>query len=299
MTSVEFVWSKSGSDEAFLADMKAAMKSIDHLETVKILYDIPTHTCRPHEILGDGAAPWLKFLDENVMSEHSATIRKIVFDVPFKTKLRGSDVWYEFDTYGNSNDRFSHLLGTIKALSKNNDNGVVVTVCGVNMTDMKFISTKYNTNPVPETTPTSNNKPEAKIAGHKRHPETMEIVAVEGVSNGAWTHFDVAETSHFELAKTSYSISVPVPEGLAFDDIRVAVDANGKSVKIGNVPKKRWDSPPPKIRMDCSFFIPNDALVSTIRARKADGKVVVCMDRGKSAVMPDEGIADERVVPIE
>jgi hypothetical protein len=297
MTSVEFVWSRSGSDEAFLADMKAAMKNVENLETVKIVYGIPAYEYRPHEILGDSCAPWLKFLDENVVSEHSATIRKIVFDVPFRAKVRGDDtIWYEFETYGNSNDRFSHLLGTIKALSKN-DNGVVVTVCGVNMTDMRFMSTKYNTNPVPETT--TSNKPEAKIAGHKRDPKTMEIVAVEGVSNGAWTHFDVAETSHFELARTSYSISVPVPEGLAFDDIRVAVDANGKSVKIGNVPRKRWDSPPPKIRMDCSFFIPNDALVSTIRARKADGKVFVCMDRGKSAVMPDEGIADERVVPIE
>jgi len=287
--AVEFVWSRSGSDEAFLADMKAAMKDVENLETVKIVYGIPAYEYRPHEILGDSCAPWLKFLDENVVSEHSATIRKIVFDVPFKTTLRGSDVWYEFETYGNSNDRFSHLLGTIKALSKNDNNGVVVTVCGVNMTDMRFMSTKYNTNPVPETT--SNNKPEAKIAGHKRHPETMEIVAVE-----AWGTSTYFET---EVTKTSYSISVPVPEGLAFDDIRVAVDANGKSVKIGNVPKKRWDSPPPKIRMDCSFFIPNDALVSTIRARKADGKVVVCMDRGKSAVMPDEGIADERVVPIE
>jgi hypothetical protein len=293
MTSVEFVWSRSGSDEAFLADMKAAMKDVveNPLETVKILYDIPTYKCRPHEILGDGAAPWLKFLDENVMSEHSATIRKIVFDVPFKTTLRGSDVWYEFETYGNSNDRFSHLLGTIKALSKN-DNGVVVTVCGVNMTDMKFMSTNYNTNPVPETT-TSNNKPEAKIAGHKRHPETMEIVAVEGVSGITWKHFET------EVTETSYAVSIPLPEGIETEEIRVAVDANGKSVKIGNVPGKRWDSPPPKVRVDrTSFFIPNDALIPTIRAERVKDVIVVRMDRGKPVVVSDE-IADERVVPIE
>ena len=292
--AVEFVWSRSGSDEAFLADMKAAMKD-GGVEAMKIVYDPPSYDPKSHTFLGDSCAPWLAFLKDHV---NSPSIKKIVFDVPFTTKIAIGKTWYNFTSYGDANKPFQFLMDAISDAAR--QRGVDVTMCGgIKYLDMDIISVGPNPNPTPETTNSPANKPEAKIAGHKRHPETLEIVAVEGVSNGAWTHFDVAETSHFELAKTSYSISVPVPEGLTFDDIRVAVDANGKSVKIGNVPRTRWDSPPPKIRMDCSFFIPNDALVPTIRARKADGKVVVCMDRGKSVVMPDEGIADERVISIE
>jgi len=130
MTSVEFVWSRSGSDEAFLADMKAA--NIENLETVKIVYDPYLGDFFPHELLGDACAPWLAFLAENVVVIES--LKKIVFDVSFTTEVSSGNIWYTFTSHGDAGRPFQDLMKAIDDAARRR--GADVTICGIAYRDM-------------------------------------------------------------------------------------------------------------------------------------------------------------------
>jgi hypothetical protein len=151
MTSVEFVWSRSGSDEAFLADIKTALKSIETpLETVEIVYDPPAYDPTSRAFLGDGAAPWLTFLAENVILEHASTLKKIAVDMPCIERPVGDDMTiYVFNPYGDAVKPFQRLLtGAIGNLACKPD-GVDVTVNGIRYLDMTCISVMENKDPLP------------------------------------------------------------------------------------------------------------------------------------------------------
>ena len=148
MTSVEFVWSRSGSDEAFLADMQTVMKSIDHLETVEIVYDPPAYDPTSRAFLGDACAPWLAFLAENVVLEHASTLKKIAVDMPCIERGAGDDdgmIIYVFSPYGGAVKPFQRLLtGAIGNLACRPDGVVDVTVNGIRYLDMTCISVMEN-----------------------------------------------------------------------------------------------------------------------------------------------------------
>jgi hypothetical protein len=130
MTSVEFVWSRSGNDEAFLADMKTAMAGVtDPLETVKIVYDPCLGDFFRHELLGDACAPWLAFLAENVV-----VAKKIVFDVSFTTEVGSGNIWYTFTSHGDAGRPFQDLMKSIDDAARRR--GADVTICGVAYPDM-------------------------------------------------------------------------------------------------------------------------------------------------------------------
>jgi len=131
--SVEFIWSRSGSDRAFLADMKAAMADIENpLETVKIVYDPYLGDFMRHEILGDACAPWLAFLAENVVVVES--LKKIVLDVSFTTEVSSGKIWYTFTSHGDAGRPFQDLMKAIDDAVRRR--GADVTICGIAYSDM-------------------------------------------------------------------------------------------------------------------------------------------------------------------
>jgi hypothetical protein len=145
--AVEFVWSRSGSDEAFLADMKAAMKD-GGVEAMKIVYDPPSYDPKSYAFLSDSCAPWLAFLKDHV---NSPSIKKIVFDVPFTTQISIGKTWYKFTSYGDANNPFRFLMKAIDNAARYRE--VDVTMCGgIKYLDMDIISVSPNPMPTPEST---------------------------------------------------------------------------------------------------------------------------------------------------
>jgi hypothetical protein len=69
MTSqaVEFIWSRSGSDEAFLADIKAAMATTGIVKTpLRVIFDPPASYIEKCSTIQDDSSlpclPWMTYL---------------------------------------------------------------------------------------------------------------------------------------------------------------------------------------------------------------------------------------------
>ena len=276
-TSVAFVWSDFKSDEAFLEHMKKTMAENGDVKHVRVAYD-------NKHIPNDGAAAWLKYLDESVIAEHAATIETLAFDIEFSVNLMGYPSYpgcFRFAVGGGAAFKaFNHLMSTMRELSQRVD----VTVCGIRRRDMQFVVVDEIPNPSPPTPdqPTKP-KPTTQVYGHRLNSKTGQIEAVMGVSDDAkWTHFDTATT------ETEYVVSMgELPENVP---IQVVVDADGKSVRVKNEDYDYMDpSKRPTTWVGRTFLVPHDAIASTISAERSPGNnsISVRIQRGSAAVPSD------------
>ena len=281
-TSVAFVWSDFKSDEAFLEHMKKTMAENGDVKHVRVAYD-------NKQIPNDGAAAWLKYLDENVIAEHAATIETLAFDIEFSVNLMGYPSYpgcFRFAVGGGAAFKaFNHLMSTMRELSQREN--VDVTICGIRRRDMQFVVVDEIPNPSPPTPdqPTKP-KPTTQVYGHRLNAKTGQIEAVMGVSDDAkWTHFDTATT------ETEYVVSMgELPENVP---IQVVVDADGKSVRVKNEDYDYMDpSKRPTTWVGRTFLVPHDAIASTISAERSPGNnsISVRIQRGSAidAAVPSD-----------
>jgi len=286
MTTVAFVWSDFKSDEAFLEHMKKTMAELNGdqpLKHVRVAYDNKQRD--PNRIPNDGAAAWLKYLDENVIAEHAATIETLAFDIEFSVNLMGYPSYpgcFRFAMGGSAAFKaFNHLMDTMRELSQRVD----VTICGIKRRDMQFVVVDEIPNPSPPT-PDQPTKPKSttQVYGHRLNSKTGQIEAVMGVSDDAtWTHFDTATT------ESEYVVSMgELPENVP---IQVVVDADGKSVRIKNEDYDYMDpTKRPTTWVGRTFLVPHDAIASTISAERSGNSISVRIKRGSAidAAVPSD-----------
>jgi hypothetical protein len=285
MTTVAFVWSDFKSDEAFLEHMKKTMaeNGDQPLKHVRVAYDNKQRD--PNRLPNDGAAAWLKYLDENVIAEHAATIETLAFDIEFSVNLMGYPSYpgcFRFAMGGSAAFKaFNHLMGTMRELSQREN--VDVTICGIKRRDMQFVVVDEIPNPSPPPTSEPKPKPTTQVYGHRLNAKTGQIEAVMGVSDDAkWTHFETTTT------ETEYVVSMgELPENVP---IQVVVDADGKSVRIKN---EDYDSTKrPTTWVGRTFLVPHDAIASTISAERSPGNnsISVRIQRGSAidAAVPSD-----------
>lgn len=267
--SVEFVWSKisNNSDETFLEAIKKIMAENGDrpLKSVRIVYD----NKKKDRIPSDGAAAWLKYLDENVVAEHSKTIETLAFDIEFSVDLMGyspsTPGCFRFAMRGSGAFKtFNHLMDTVRDLSQKE--GVDVTICGVKRRDMHFIVVDQINQPSP--TPTNpdsiNPKPEPHVYGHRLNAKTGQIEGVMGVTeDSTWTHFETT------ASETEYVVHLgALPENVP---IQVVVDADGTSVRVKNEEYDIMDpSKRPTTWVNRTFFVPHDALALSTTSAERD-----------------------------
>ena len=294
MTTVAFVWSDFKSDEAFLEHMKKTMAELNNgdVKHVRVAYD-------NKQIPNDGAAAWLKFLDESVIAEHAATIETLAFDIEFSVNLMGYPSYpgcFRFAVGGGAAFKaFNHLMSTMRELSQREN--VDVTICGVKRRDMQFVVVDEIPNPSPTSEPKP--KPTTQVYGHRLNAKTGQIEAVMGVSDDAkWTHFDTATT------ETEYVVSMgELPENVP---IQVVVDADGKSVRVKNEDYDYMDpTKRPTTWVGRTFLVPHDAIASTISAERSGNSISVRIKRNADAdaavpsdLWPVSGNGHVRKIPI-
>lgn len=281
---VHCVWSTSGSDEQFRTDLETALSSAadENLESLIVVYDPPGDRM----ILGDAAGPWLSVLHDALPTTKTKTLLKhVAFDVPWKLRYRESDGLTEFvfRSSGRATEPLRRIMKTLEDLA--NGGAVEVTMCGEFRRSMLFVTVEEvedrKTPPPPKPSPTFENLSAASALPG----------VVVGVVDQKWTTFENASKT-----PTTYEIRVPIP--IPATELEVTVDADGKSVKIANAPYDwRDESAIPKIFTSSTFFVPDDALVSTIRVENKDDEVRVFMDRRQITTAPTVA-AVPIVVPI-
>jgi len=281
---VHCVWSTSGSDEQFRTDLETALASAtadENLESLIVVCDIPPGG--DGTVLGDAAGPWLSVLCD-ALTKETKTLKHVAFDVAWNPRYRKDDGLTEFvfRSSGRATEPLRKIMKTLEDLA--NGGAVEVTMCGEFRRSMLFVTVEEvedQKNPPPPPPTFENLSAASALAG-----------AVVGVADQKWTAFENASKT-----RTTYEIRVPIP--IPATELEVTVDADGKSVKIANAPYDwRDESTIPKIFTSSTFFVPDDALVSTIRVENKDDRhITIFMDRRPITTAPTAA-AVPIVVPI-
>lgn len=277
---VHCVWSTSGSDEQFRTDLEAALLAADeNIETLVVVYDGP----RGMPILPDAAGPWLSVLCD-ALTTKTKTLKHVAFDVPWKLRYRETDglVEFVFRSSGRATEPFGKIMKTLEDFS--NGGAVEVTMFGEFRRSMLFVTL--------EDVPQSDEEPQRpflKTFESLSEAETKATGdAVVGVADQKWTTFENASKT-----RKTYEIRVPIP--IPATELEVTVDGEGKSVKIANAPYDwRNESAIPKVFTSTTFFVPEDALVSTIRVSSSAKELVISMDR--RPIAPSANVAPVPIV---
>lgn len=286
MSIVHCVWSTSGSDEQFCIDLEAALASVadENLESLIVVYDGPSSGGDGTSILPDAAGPWLSVLHD-ALTTKTKTLKHVAFDVPWKPRYREDDGLTEFvfRSSGSATEPLHRIMKTLEDLA--NGGAVEVTMCGEFRRSMLFVTLED----VPQLRSDEPQRPFLKTFESLSEAEKKATGdAVVGVADQKWTTFENASKT-----PTMYEIRVPIP--IPATELEVTVDGEGKSVKIVNAPYD-WRDPSaiPKVFTSTTFFVPEDALVSTIRVSSSAKELVISMDRRPTA--PSANVATVPIV---